>query len=69
MVLKNNFSQEQIGFVIGYTAAFVVDNFVKFSAVKYGYKTVNWVATKTKIDKLPTQVLFERAIDAVTEAY
>lgn len=67
--MKNNFTQEQIGFAIGYTAAFVVDNFVKVSAIKYGYKTVNWIATKTKIDKLPSQVLFERAIDAVTEAY
>lgn len=67
--MKNNFSQEQIGFVIGYTAAFVVDNVVKVNAIKYGYKTVSWVATKTKIDQLPTQVLFERAIDAVMEAY
>ena len=69
MTLKNNFSQEQIGFALGYTAAFVVDNFAKVTAFRYGYKTLNWVATRTKIDKLPARVLFERAIDVVTEAY
>lgn len=67
--MKNDSVQEQIGFAVGYTAAFVVDKFVKVSAIKYGYKTVSWIATKTKIDNLPAQVLFERAIDAVTEAY
>jgi len=67
--MKNDSAQEQIGFAIGYTAAFVVDKFVKVSVIKYGYKTVSWIAKKTKIDNLPAQVLFERAIDAVTEAY
>lgn len=51
--MKNDSVQEQIGFGVGYTAAFVVDKFVKVSAIKYGYKTVSWIATKTKIDNLP----------------
>lgn len=48
MVFKKVFTEEQIGYALGYTAAFVVDNFIKVSAVKYGYKTVSWIANKTK---------------------
>jgi hypothetical protein len=69
MALKRFFTEEQIGFAIGYTAAFVVDNFVKVSAVKYGYKTVSWVASKTKISSPTGQVLFERVVDGVWNAY
>lgn len=39
------------------------------SAVKYGYKTVNWVASKTKISSPTGQVLFERVVDGVWNAY
>ena len=69
MALKTFFTEEQIGFAIGYTAAFVVDNFAKVSAVKYGYKTVSWVASKTKISSPTGQVLFERVVDGVWNAY
>ena len=47
MPLKKLLTEEQVGFAIGYTAAFVVDNFVKVKAVRYGYKTISWVANKT----------------------
>jgi hypothetical protein len=33
MILKKFVTQEQVGFAIGYTAAFVVDNFIKVSAL------------------------------------
>jgi hypothetical protein len=69
MPLKRLFTEEQIGFAVGYTAAFVVDKFVKVSAIKYGYKTVSWVASKTKISPPTGQVLFERAVDGVWNAY
>ena len=68
--LAGNFiTEEQVGFAVGYTAACVVDNFVKVSAIKYGYKTVNWVAQRTKISRPPAQILFERIVDGVWEAY
>lgn len=63
------FTEEQVGFAIGYTAAFVVDSFVKGSALKYGYQTVSWVASKTKISRPTGQVLFERVVDGVWNAY
>ena len=69
MPLNRFLTEEQVGFAIGYTAAFVVDNFVKISAIKYGYKTVSWVASKTKIAQPPGQVLFERAVDGIWDAY
>lgn len=69
MVFRKLFTEEQVGFAIGYTAAFVVDKFVKVNAIRYGYKTVSWVASKTKIAQPTPQVLFERAIDAVFDAY
>ena len=70
MALKRFFTEEQIGFTIGYTAAFVVDNFVKVSAIKYGYKTVSWIANKTKNPSpLTGQILFERVVDGVWNAY
>ena len=47
--LKKVFTEDQIIFVIVYFVAFVVDNFVKISVIKYGYKTAIWVASKTKI--------------------
>ena len=62
---KKLLTEEQIGFAIGYTAAFVVDNFVKVNAVRYGYKTVSWVASKTRISPPTSQVLFERIVDGV----
>ena len=34
MVFRKFLTEEQVGFAIGYTAAFMVDNFVKVSAVK-----------------------------------
>ena len=69
MVFRKFVTEEQVGFAIGYTAAFVVDKFVKVSAIQYGYKTVSWVASKNKIAQPTSQVLFERAIDAVRDAY
>ena len=69
MPLKNLLTEEKIGFAICYTAAFVVDNFVKVSAVQYGYKTISWVASKTRISPPTGQVLFERVIDGVWNAY
>ena len=69
MPVNRFFTEEQIGFAIGYTAAFVVDNFVKVTAVRYGYKTVTWVASKTKISPPTGQVLFERVVDGVWNAY
>lgn len=68
MVVKNFLTEDQVGFAIGYTAAFVVDNFVNVSAIKYGYKTVSWVASTTKIAQPTPQVLFEPAVDAVGDA-
>ena len=55
--------------LIGCTATFVVDNFVKVSAVKCSYRTVSWVAGKTKIVRPSVQVLFERIVDGVWQAY
>ena len=69
MPLKKLLTEEQVGFAIGYTAAFIVDNFVKVSAVKYGYKTISWVASKTRISPPTGQVLFERVVDGVWNAY
>ena len=76
MVFNKLFTEEQVGFAIGYTAAFVVDNFVKVSAIKYGYKTIrysyktiSWVAAKTKISAPTGQLLFERVVDGVWNAY
>lgn len=40
-------------------AAFIVDKYVKFNAVKYG----DWIATKTKISSS------KYSINAITEAY
>ena len=65
MFLRNLFTQEQIGFAIGYIAVFLVDNFIKFGTVRYGYKTISWVANKTKISPPTGQVLFERVVDNV----
>ena len=62
-------TEEQLGFAVGYTAAFVVDNFFKVSALKYSYKAVSWVASKTKISPPTGQVLFERVVDGVWNAY
>ena len=62
-------TEKKVGFAIGYSAAFFVDNFVKFSVVKYGYKKVSWIASKTKITKPTSQVLFERVVDGITDAY
>ena len=69
MPFKKFLTEEQVGFAIGYTAAFVVDNFVKVNAVRYSYRTINWVAKKTKISPLTGQVLFERVVDGVWNAY
>lgn len=69
MAWKKILTEEQVGFAIGYTAAFVVDNFVKVSAVKYGYKAVGWIASKTRISPPTGQVLFERVVDGVADAY
>ena len=69
MPFKKLLTEEQIGFTIGYSATFVVDNFVKVSAVRYGYKTISWVARKTRISPPTGQVLFERVIDGVWNAY
>ena len=41
MPFKKFLTEEQVGFAIGYTSAFVVDNFAKVSAVRYGYKTIS----------------------------
>lgn len=60
---------EKFGLIVGYTAAFVVDKFVKISAIRYSYKTLDWVASKTKIPQPTPQILFERAVDAVRDAY
>jgi hypothetical protein len=62
-------TEKQIGFTIGYIAAFVVDNFFKVTVIRYGYKTLGWVATKIKITQPAPQVLFERVVDAVRDAY
>jgi hypothetical protein len=48
MTLKRLVRQEQVGLVVGYTAAFIVDKFIKVSAVQYGYKTISWIASKIK---------------------
>ena len=69
MLFPNFFTEEQVGYAVGYTAAFIVDNFTKVTAIKYGYKTVSWMASRTKIARPTGQVLFERAIDAVRDAY
>ena len=76
MPLSRILTEEQVGFAIGYTAAFVVDNFVKVSALKYGYKTikrgyktVTWIADKTKISRPAGEILFERVVDGVWNAY
>lgn len=69
MPFKKLLTEEQIGFAIGYSAAFIVDNFVKVSAIQYGYKTVSWIALKTKIPRPTGQVLFERVVDGVSNAY
>ena len=69
MILKKLFTEEQVEFAIGYTAAFVVDKFAKVSAVKYDYKTISWVATKTRISPPTGQILFERVVDGVSKAY
>ena len=69
MPFKKLFTEEQVGFAIGYTAAFVVDNFVKVNAIRYSYRTISWVATKTRISSPPAQVLFERVVDGVWNAY
>ena len=62
-------TEKKVGFAIGYTAAFFVDNFVKFSAVKFGYKKISWIASKTKITRPTSQLLFERAVDGIRDAY
>ena len=62
-------TEEQVGFAIGYTAAFMVDNFVKVSAVRYSYGALSWVARKTRISPPTGQVLFERVVDGVSNAY
>ena len=69
MPLKNLLTEEQVGFAIGYTAAFVVDNFFKVNAIRYSYRTINWVASKTRISPPTGQVLFERVVDGVWNAY
>ena len=69
MPFKKFLTEEQIGFAVGYSAAFVVDTFVKTSAVKYGYKTLSWIAHKTRISTPTGQVLFERVVDGVWNAY
>jgi len=47
--------QERIGYVVGYTAAFVVDKFAKVSAVRYTYKTQdNWVGSSKNQDSYST---------------
>ena len=65
MALKKFLTKKQIGFAIGYTAAFMVDKCVKISAMKYGYKTVAKTASKTKISPSTGQVLFERVVDGI----
>ena len=69
MPLRRFFREEQVGFIIGWTAAFVVDNVVKVGAMKYAYRTVSWIASKTKISPLTAEVLFERVVDGVWTAY
>ena len=63
------FTEEQVGFAIGYTSAFVVDKFVKVRVVQYSYKAISWVASKTKISAPTGQILFEPAVDGVWNAY
>ena len=36
---------------------------------KYGNILISWIANKTKIAKPGPEVLFERAVDAVLDAY
>ena len=69
MPLKKLVTEEQVGFAIGYTAAFVVDNFVKVGVLRYSYRKINWVASKTKISPPRGEVLFERIVDGVWRAY
>lgn len=61
--------EEQIDFAIEHKLAFAVDNFVKVSTVKYGYKIISWVASKIKIAQPTRQVFFERDRDAVWDTY
>jgi hypothetical protein len=64
-----NLTEEQVGFAIGYIAAFVVDKFVKVSAIRYIYKVIKYIAVRTKIPTPSPEVLFERAVDSILEAY
>ena len=68
------------GFVIGYIGALVVDIIViVYGCKKLGGvatkscktvgKTVGRIATKTKIPTPSPQILFERTVDAIWEAY
>ena len=72
-MLKGWINQEQVGYFIKYTAAFIVHKFVQGSRIeytsKYVYKTVNIIASKTKIPTPSPRILFERAVDAVQDAY
>ena len=60
---------EKVGFAIGYLAAFVVDSFLKIGTARFAYRKIGWIATKTKIPTPSAEVLFERAVDSVLEAY
>lgn len=62
-------TEEKVGYAIGYSAAFLVDKFVKVNAVKYTYRTLDWIAVRTKIPTPSPEVLFERAVDAVLDIY
>ena len=69
-LIPSFFTEEQVGFAVGYTAAFVVDKFGKITAMRYSYKTAAWIAKKTKLAQpLSGQVLFERAVDGVYNAF
>lgn len=58
---------EKAGTVSGYE--FVIDKLAKFSLVSKTYKFIEGIANKTKVLNLYKQELFERSIDAATEAF
>jgi hypothetical protein len=47
MVFRKFLMKEQVGFVIGYTDAFVIDNFVKVSALILRKKLCSFVKNGT----------------------
>lgn len=69
MKFWNFVTSEEVGFVIGYGAAFAVDKFAKVNAIRYGYRTVSWIANKTAIPTPSREVMFERIVESVWQAY